>query len=400
MIQSPEKANSELPVTKAGLFLYGLGNNQKLHCVVPFTQGRFSDDRMKYYALPKGSMDPGERNPLITALREFEEETGIEIEKFLGEKATADLLAGKSIKNLKSPSYSGVFIKHMEAQPIADHTYRSAYGKRHRCHYFAVKVEGIENLKPHLKTVIGSHNTPAPRVQRTTRKMTKTMGYPSLEQMLEILRTGDVPATPGQSWAPANPERIFWNPKLPALEKIWLRERGVSDREKLNTEEWVEFTHSLEGSLYKPLIDNLEAVQKYFAGRGLVSDSGRRLKLDIRDRPLHFYQESAEILPLQDIVARIYKLAENNPYYACALFGEHDDPKHPAPLGDVKYKSGQIFPFFDYFHGLAPDDVKQGTEIGKSGKAILELGAGKQRRSSVLQLLDARAEKPTANFRG
>ncbi len=386
MNQSPENDNLALPVTKAGLFLYGKGKDQQLHCVIPFTEGRFAE-RAKYYVLPKGSMDPGESNPLMMALREFEEETGIEIEKLLGAKAKAELLEGKAISHMNCPGYPGVTIKHIEAQPIADHTYRSAYGKQHRCHYFAVEIKGIENLKPHLKTVIGSHNTPAKRVQRTAVKMAKNRGYPSLEQMLEILRTGVVPATPGQSWTAAEQERTIWNPKLPALEKHWLCERGISGREKLNTNEWVEFTHSLEGALYKPLIEDLEAVQKYFARRGLVSDTGRRLKLDIRDRPLHFYQEAAEILPLKEVVARIYKLAETNDYFARAMFGEHQDAKHPAPPGDEKYKSGQFFPFLDYFHGISPNDVKQGTEAGKSGKAILGLDAGAQRRSAVLSVL-------------
>jgi hypothetical protein len=299
-----------------------------------------------------------------------------------------------------------VTIKHMGAQPIADHTYRSAYGKQHRCHYFAIEVEGIENLKRHLKTVIGAHNTPALRVQRTAVKMAKNRGYPSLEQMLEILRTGVVPATPGQSWAPADPEHIFWNPKLPALEKQWLHDHGISGREKLNTDEWVEFTHNLRGDLYKPLIDDLEALQKFFAKRGLVGDSGRRLKLDIRDRPLHFYQEAAEILPLQEIVARIYKLAETNPYFARAMFGEHDGPKHPAPPGDEKHKSGQVFPFLNYFHKIAPDDVAQGTRSGSNGKTPSanqskeSADPGQERRSAVMRVLDARGQEPLTKLRG
>ena len=399
MNQSAASNKTELPVTKAGMFLYGRGQDQRWYCAMPFTEGRFAD-RVKYYVLPKGSMDPGETNPLETALREFEEETGIETEKLLGANGKAALVGGKCLRNWNCPGYPGVKILNMNPEPIADHTYRSAYGKQHRSHYFSLEVDGIEKLKPHLKTVIGSHNTPAPRVQRTTRKMAKTMGYPSLEQMLEILRTGEVPAMPGQSWAPADPERIFWNPKLPALEKHWLRDRGILEREKLNTEEWVEFTHSLEGSLYKPLIDNLEAVQKYFAGRGLVSDSGRRLKLDIRDRPLHFYQESAEILPLQEIVARIYKLAENNPYYARAMFGEHDDPKHPAPHGAEKHKSGQVFPFLDFFHQIAPDDVAQGTHTGPNGKTSSADELGQERRSAVLSVLAARNHEYPASQRG
>jgi 8-oxo-dGTP pyrophosphatase MutT (NUDIX family) len=397
MSQSAAINNTELPITKAGMFLYGRGQDQRWYCAMPFTEGRFAD-RVKYYVLPKGSMDPGETNPLETALREFEEETGIETEKLLGANGKAALVAGKCLRNWNCPGYPGVKILNMNPEPIADHTYRSAYGKQHRSHYFSLEVDGIEKLKPHLKTVIGSHNYPNTRVQRRAYKMARTVGHPTLEELIGILRTGVVPALANKSWTPKEPKRIINAPKLIKLEEKWLKAQGVTNRKIRQSQEWLSFVRGCKGEDYKPFIDDLEKLQQYFSEIGLVDDKKARLKLDIRDRPLNFYQESAEILPLEEIVARIYKLAATNSYYARAMFGEHDDPKHPAPQGSERHKSGQVFPFFNYFNGIAPEEIAQGAQRLPNGKPLAQT-EDEPRRAAVLRVLDARNQKSSENLR-
>jgi len=62
--------------------------------------------------------------------------------------------------------------------------------------------------------------------------------------------------------------------------------------------EWKKFCTDIEGKDFRRLDADVNRIKEYLTKRGIVSDSRPVLKMDSHDTPLNFYQEGAEILPL------------------------------------------------------------------------------------------------------
>ncbi|MBA4275038.1 MAG: hypothetical protein C0436_05225, partial [Alphaproteobacteria bacterium] len=138
---------------KAGILLYGWAHEglgkPRMHILSSYSEGRFGSD-YKCYTMPKGAIDPGE-TALQGAIREMAEETGIHVRALLGDDAYRALLQGKPVENVESKVYSGVKIISASPDAAIAHQYISGHGAKRDTHYFAIEVEGIEKLRPHLK---------------------------------------------------------------------------------------------------------------------------------------------------------------------------------------------------------------------------------------------------------
>lgn len=342
--------------TKAGIILYGwvVGRDgrRRLHVLSPYTEGRFCTED-KCYTLAKGAIDPGE-NPLQGAVRETVEETGFDLRKLMGEEAYTRFAAGEVIKDLQSDGYRGVSVVKADPVPIL-HRYTSGHGTQHDAEYFAIEVDGIERLKPFLKRMGEKESDANPKVLKTAKTYVKEKHLPDFLQMLAILRSGqtlkrsELPEGKRQvGWADNIAYRLIFNPVLPALE---LQYNMVNIN---NVRDWVKFCTIIDGKEYKKLKEDIAEVKRYFELRDMVGDSGKKLKLDSKDRPLTFYQEGAEILPVEVMLARSVAVAAKNPLYAKAMWGDYKGKRRHDANERVRMASAQIAPLVELFANISP----------------------------------------------
>lgn len=339
---------------KAGFLIHGLAadaeGRQRRHVVMPYTEGRFGANT-KYYAMLKGSIDPGE-TPLQTAIREAGEESGIDIPTLLG-ASYEDFLEGKLIENAPS-GYPGVTIKHASREALVDHTYVSGHGAHNRTLYFGVEVEGIEHLRPFLKRMSPDEEEALTHVKTTSVELSQRRHLPNIHEMLNILRTGIVPAGDKQ-WNGPEPQQILPAPKFAALEREWTK--GRPHRQIRTVKDWKNFCRSIPGAGYRPLEQDFEVIKKYFESRGVIGDYGNKMKLDTKDIPLQFYQEAAELHPIEEVISRIASAAKKNPFYAKVAWGEYEGPRREPVDDEGKMKRAQIAPLMEAFAKIAPMEI-------------------------------------------
>jgi 8-oxo-dGTP pyrophosphatase MutT (NUDIX family) len=353
MTETAAPAPDEKPPTKAGVFLYGWVKHGKgparLHIVAPYTEGRFGNHD-KYYSLAKGFINQGE-SPIEAARRETVEETGIDIRSLLGADAYERLSAGESVSDLPVAGYPKVRVRHANATPI-EHTYISGHGAHHEVAYYAIEVEGIDHLRGHLKHLCAADFSTRATVHKTALEHLQSQGLPNFDTRMAILRSGIVPAKRGVVWAARSPQRIIEQPALPALEAEFNNKKAIQ-----TPEEWFAFCASIPGKQHKRLQADMETLKRHFEKSGAISDAGNKLKLDTKDRPLFFYQEGAEILPLQQVLERSEEMAKRTPLYARAMWGEYVGKRRPEADAQERMKSAQIAPLIDLYAQRAPNEV-------------------------------------------
>ncbi len=374
MSRDEEKAGR---IEKAGIIAYGMakvktpaGSGERLHVLASYTEGRFGE-RDKCYNMPKGDLNKNER-PLQGAVREFKEETGFDLEDFLGENYS-QFLAGSVIRNMTNAKYPGVKIVLADPQqPIDDH-YISARGNTHRIQYFPIEIEGIEHLRPHLKSIPGINDHTAAQVNITAKEMTDRLigenKLPSFRQRLDILRTG-VATSRATAECPASSVRILREPTFFAhYEKKWLEAQGQTGHITSRQDWEAFFKHPPEAEPYdqsaegkrlkhcgKLITGELEKMKKYFAEMGIASDTLPR-KLSAKEHSLEFYHEMAEVLPVGVMLERMVDCANRNEHYARAMFGESMQESGQLSSEEQMMQYAQVTPVAKFLASHAPMEV-------------------------------------------
>ena len=354
---------SNAPVEKAGLFLYGWApdahGKPRLHMLASYTEGRFGRDH-KCYSPPKGAVDPGE-SALQAAIRETMEETGISLRALMGENAYRTFLAGNTVLDAHSNRYEGVSIVKADPQPVAAHEYISGHGARRMCRYFAVEVKGIEHLRSHVKHMHKMDSDALNTAFMPARRLVEEQGMPSFDELLQIMRTGEVTSKRDTAWAGPLPVKIMSHPVLPELEKEW-------PAPITHIKQWKAFCNGIKGSDFRRLENDVKTLKSYLEAKGMIADNGLHLKLDSRDTPLNFYQEGAEILPVGVMVERSAAMARHNGEYARAMWGEYQGKRRPDRDDATRLASAQIAPLLEFFGTLAPMEIAAAS-IGRPSSA-------------------------------
>lgn len=342
---------------KAGILLYGWAHESRgkprMHILSSYSEGRFGSD-FKCYTMPKGAIDPGE-TALQGAIREMAEETGIHIRALLGDDAYRALLQGRSIENIESKVYSGVKIIKASPDVAVAHQYVSGHGARRDTHYFAIEIEGIDKLRPHLKRMHPNESEESAKIFRSTRQWAKEKNFPDFAELIDIMRTGIVPARGNSAWASREPQRILQSPVLPVLEDAWCKEQMIGCLSDIRA--WRRFCKEIKGDAFKKLEGDVKTLKSYLEARGVIADSGVNLKLDSRDTPLNPYQEGAEILPLGVMLERSAAMAKRNEEFARAMWGDYVGKRRPEADDHTRMTSAQIAPVMEYFAPIAPMEL-------------------------------------------
>ena len=228
--------SKDYPIRKAGFFIYGNAVNPKTgrmerYVIAPYSEGRFSNG-VKHFALPKGSVDPikeidpttGQSRtkkvlnpktgkmekqyeaPILAAIREAKEESGIDIPQLIGpallrrvmlltkENPTAadraEMAGDKDNRvidgdaGFNSMSYPGVRIKHITAAPIADQVCIGRKGEVLRTQMFGIELADGDILNPKL---IGALKNSLPECDKDDRKKEEKKGQVRAEQRVSKL---------------------------------------------------------------------------------------------------------------------------------------------------------------------------------------------------------------------
>lgn len=219
---------------KGGLVIYGRNAKGQLCVLTSFVQGRFSvnpADKLKYYGFAKGSLDKklvetrdDNKRKIICesglegAIRETAEETGLDLHDLFGRSNLIRYKAGEPIENEISRLDPRVKIKSASTENCADYAYISGAGVQRRFQLYYIEVEGIEHLAGHLKNLEGASHNPEKSVTDTgIAEMLQQKGYPSFDDMKNILRTGKIKKDPSKIWAPAD-ITLFEKPAFPDIE--------------------------------------------------------------------------------------------------------------------------------------------------------------------------------------
>lgn len=363
-IQGPVSLQRPMPHKyKAGVFIFGEmafdGQNQ-LCAVAPWTQGNFSDDNRKAYLLPKGTVDAGEAS-LEAAIREVKEETGIDIDRILDPNKKYEIGGKKKRGGELTPDdreqlglYPNVELEYWlkDGQPVFRGIIPTNRGNPAHHTMFGIKVKGIEHLRDSIKHKDNGGKDPL--VTRTVQDMVAEGEHqhtlPTFDELLQTLRTGIWTFGPNQ-----NHGRLF-DPNFRETEKYFLfskrhqqMQRAVTElianpgftREELlavvqsaqqdfdaiergerviqTPQELDELFHTTH--IQNTVKDDLKKIRKFMEGKGeyakiyrdqpLISDS-TGLKLDTKQHPLRYYQESADIIPIDAWLNRMIEFSKDN----------------------------------------------------------------------------------------
>ncbi len=307
---------------KAGIMIHG-NNAGGQHCLlVGYNEGRFAK-KGRCYVLTKGSIDNGEP-PIDAALREFYEESGVDLATFLGPENIARLKLGDRVENLTHPDFPGVRIIAFDPHPYP-HTYHSRAGVLQDMVMYGVKVEGIENLKPHLKNKEGI-SLDELLEQKPANVESERLLFPTFYQWL------------CQGYIPGNgvQERVdLIDPQyFSRLVKCYARE-GKIERRK----DWQQFCGDLPKNDYKALRKCFSLIKDRLLVEGWIEGDRGLLKFDEKDCPLHYYAEGAYIGSAVEILTKTLTDMQKNKDYAKAFGGEGSkigiNPKRRIQLGQV-----------------------------------------------------------------
>jgi 8-oxo-dGTP pyrophosphatase MutT (NUDIX family) len=372
MTQNPTHAAPHTP-DKAGIFLYGRGDDGRMHTLVSYSEGRFgSGDATateknlgrKCYGLAKGAIHEGE-TAAQAAARETREETGIDLQTLLGKENFKKWLKGETLTNMSSEGYPGVHVVRIEGAP-REHDYRSSHGVLHKAAYFAIEVEGIEQLAPHLKKMHPKDNSVALKVIRTADQLAQERHLPNFHQVMEILRTGKIPHQAHSSWAnPSSALPVIANPSLPKL----LTDHPPKSHNIYTHDGWHEYWKALPETATEMLKPDLRALKQYFERCGIVGNEGDKLKFDTKLNPGSFYQEGGEIQPVSEFLERSATFASEHPLSARSMWGafpqvfrrekDRSGLRIEGNLTPVEQmQSAQIAPFVTFFSAI-DDEVRE-----------------------------------------
>ena len=376
---------------KAGFILCGKDEKGELCVLVSWSQGRFNPDPRdikKYYAMTKGSIDHGE-SPLKAGEREAFEEGGISIKRLLGKRGWHDYLNGIAMPKSMPSGYENVNIVSANPKDYIDYAYQSISGKTQHVRLFKVEVDRIDLLRPYLKRPL-MPNEPANISDITARPPTQdtsfaskheldsgiddyleAQGYPTFKQRLEILRTGKIKAIPGSIWADQD-RTIIEHPCLAEIEERY----HVNFDSFPNSLKLADFCHkTLEKNRdsnddHKHFSNDLKRLKTYFTEKGMIGDN-LAVKFDTHDC-LNFYFEGGDILPLSQVVKRSIMAAAENPIYARAQWGIHNNENVSESI-NAQVKLAQINGLAKVFGLVNNNSAGVGTSIQLDKISMLNL---------------------------
>lgn len=364
MSQSTQKSRPIPQKHKAGVFIFGemdYEGTPQMCVLAPWSEGNFSDDGQKAYLLPKGTVDHGEESPQA-AIREVKEETGIDIERICDPTKLYDLPSGERIRGSALTAAQREELElypHIElvewledGKPVFDGITPSNRGNPAHLTMYGVRVKGIEHLKEHIKFKDNGMKgmlVSKPAIE-VAADLIRNKKLPDFETLLDTLRTG--------MWRFGSKKhhgRLF-DPNFAETEKYYLfckrlgeQQRAVDalmQQECYSCEEMLEIVRAAqkdfeaiqngERHITTPLEldelfrstpinntikDDLRSIRKFMEGTDkyaiyknapLLSDT-TGLKMDTKQHPLRYYQESADIIPAKDYVQRMVDFAQAHP---------------------------------------------------------------------------------------
>lgn len=324
-----------LPYAKAGFIISGVEtqdatNDNAIGLVIaPYTEGRFGSND-KYYVLPKGSIDKGE-DVLTAAIRETSEETGVDISSLIGPEGIAALREGKTISPYPSPGYPGVIIKSINPKAL-DLTYNSREDNRQRTALFHVEVQGIEHLRDALKNP-QNRNAPLTRNEQTSRRPDfGTPGYNYRIKQVDFPVRSIINGTPAQY--PNFQERLNWIRQMKMPDAPWAKGKGGTPlvlKNKMGEEiavndgwftdletkflrkyhskdlhtnqisgpnDWQNFLNQLTPKNRNLILKAADAIKEHLYALDILRGDKDLLKFDTKDCPMMFYQEGADLMPM------------------------------------------------------------------------------------------------------
>ncbi len=220
----------------------------------------------------------------------------------------------------------------------------------------------------------------------TAREWHARNNLPKFDELLHVLRTGVVPAAESSHWKGKTEQKIIEHPVFPEIEHKWIESGG---RPICDMREWKEFCSDIEGKDFGRLDADVNRIKEYLTKRGIVSDSKPVLKMDSHDTPLNFYQEGAEILPLDVFLQRSLHTANLYPEFARARWGEYTGKKRPEASDSERMASALVAPVYQYFKDIAPMQIVVAS-IGDPDQ--------KQKRGAEPPLLNTRGARGVSVF--
>jgi len=327
-------------IDKAGMVVHGMLSHDPLtgealsksthYVVAPWSQGRFSDGDGKLYFLAKGSVDVGERS-IDAALRESYEETGVNVGAIADGMVPGVVMAGE----MPMPYEREIL---------------GSSGHPWQTQMFFQEVTGIDRLKPFLKNSTAQFaGRFSERVTEHSKPYHRKAPLPSFDDMLHWLRSGVMPAGHWNEGKHRVDTGLASRSKFAQLERdtmsLLIEERmargcnpllpgrasGDVRAEILNPVEFGIFRDRLARRDCEWLDARLKQMKSALNDMKIVGDDHSDIKLDMKERPLQFYQEGADLLPVSEYLTRIINQSHGNARYDRNMVGAH---------GDGKYKHG------------------------------------------------------------
>ncbi|MBN66582.1 MAG: hypothetical protein CMM94_03325 [Rickettsiales bacterium] len=359
----------------------------ELKVLAPWTEGNFSTDGRKAYLIPKGTIDEGE-DVKEAAIREVAEETGIFLDEIPNDprpeserRYLYDPSNPKHVEWKESGEdkfYPGAEIKCWlaDGEPVFDGMLPTNRGNPAHHIMYGVKVKGIETLHEYIKhRDNGPEGKPVVKHKAIDLVEQQADTLPTFEQLLETLRTGYWNGVDDRLYG-----RLF-DPNFKETEKyyLWRQETANMNRavneliqqqgdsisladaravisdakerfEKIEKGEIkIETPEQLDDlfqttSIQNTIKDDLKAIRKFMEGQGKYGDvfekigmeplinDAKGFKMDTKQHPLRYYQESADIIPAEEYLERMVSFAEENEggQYHCSQFNRMINDRAPG----------------------------------------------------------------------
>lgn len=328
---------------KAGIFIVGDVDNpdssKQLHVLAPWVEGAYSSDGKKAYTLAKGSVDlkrdvedeDGANASLWkTAVNEVYEETGIDLRRI----DYSDELKEKGYRK-DEPSegfYSDVAIESLLQTPVYAGALPSNRGYERGHVMYLVKVKGIGNLATHLKHRDHNDDMQSDSVSKTAQQYAEEIEFYTFDQLLPVLRSG-IWDLDREGLQMEEPVRIFDDIEFKDGSGFY-REDGKTLFEAIE-EDYAERTdvkvpietpdqmdamyQATKSSDKRKVKECLKALRDFMNEKRLVNDA-YGLKLGDKHMPLRYYQEGADIIPMQTYIDRMVGFAKDSELYRDTQF--------------------------------------------------------------------------------
>lgn len=319
-------------IDKAGIVVHGMLNHDPLthqplskpthYVVAPWSQGRFSDDGTKLYFLAKGSVDAHESS-FAAAMRESYEETGINIAAI-----AQGMISGASL--------------HEDSVVPLERMILGSSGNPWHTQIFSVQVDGLDHLVPHLKNpqaqIAGSF---AETVTPESKPYAREQALPVFEEMLHWLRSGIMPRGHWNAGKNVKGTTLATVDAFNELEQSVMQELLAERKKKGATgqpllpgravgDDDAEIKSPTEFGIFRDRLNvkdcawldaRLKQIKRVLAGYNIATDDHAPVKLDMKERPLQFYQEGADLIPMSEYLTRIVNQSLVNGRYDRNMVG-------------------------------------------------------------------------------